>query len=258
MEKTRGGMDARMIDDDRAAVPTRVENRRTCMKSPWMTAVVALTVGVLVTSSASAQPPRRSRGEGTSKVVPPIPKSPEETRILALLDELHKGPGYLKVSPEDGRLMRVLTEATDARRVVEIGTYSGYSGLWFCLALRKTGGHLTTHELDPAHADIARANFKKAGVDDLVTIVVGDAHETVKQLKDPIDVLFIDADKPGYPDYLRKLLPLVKPGGLILAHNVRSPAPDPKYIEMITTNPDLETTFLLMEDQGVSVTLKKR
>ena len=228
------------------------------MKGSVTIAVLALSVGVLVLSTAMAQPPRRGRGAGGTMPAPSLPKTAEEKNILALLDELHNGPGYLKISPDDGRLLRLLTEATNAQRVVEIGTYSGYSGLWFCLALRKTGGTLITHELDPSHADIARANFKKAGVDKLVTIVVGDAHETVKKLKDPIDVLFIDADKPGYPDYLQKLLPLVRPGGLILAHNMRSPAPDPKYIEAVTTNPDLETSFLLMEDQGVGVTLKKR
>jgi caffeoyl-CoA O-methyltransferase len=227
------------------------------MKSTWMIAVVALTVAALAATCATAQPPRRGRGDGSPKAVPFLPKNAEEKKILTLLDELNKGPVYLKISPNDGRLLRMLTESTGAKRVVEIGTYSGYSGLWFCLALRKTGGMLITHELDPAHAEIARENFKKAGVDDLVTIVVGDAHETVKKLKDPIDILFIDADKPGYPDYLQKLLPLVRPGGLILAHNMRSPAPDPKYIEAITTNPDLDTSFLLMEDQGVGLTLKK-
>ena len=126
------------------------------------------------------------------------------------------------------------------------------------MALRATGGKLTTHEIDPGRAKIAAENFKKAGVDDLVTIVVGNAHETVKQHKEPIDVLFLDADKPGYIDYLDKLLPLVRPGGLILAHNMRRPAPDPRYIEAITKNPDLETSFLLMDGAGVGVTLKKR
>jgi caffeoyl-CoA O-methyltransferase len=228
------------------------------MKSVLSIAMVALAVGAFVLATAAAQPPRRGRGDAGPKPAPPIPKSDEEKKIMSLLDELAKGPGFLKVSPDDGRLLRMLTEATNAKRVVEIGTFSGYSGLWFCLALRKTGGVLITHELEESHAAMARENFKKAGVDGLVTVVVGDAHETVSRLKDPIDILFIDADKPGYPDYLKKLLPLVRPGGLILAHNMRSPAPDPKYIEAITTNPDLDTSFLLMEGQGVGVTLKKR
>jgi predicted O-methyltransferase YrrM len=105
---------------------------------------------------------------------------------------------------------------------------------------------------------LARQNFKRAGVEGLVTLVEGDAHETVKRLKEPFDILFIDADKPGYPDYLKKLLPLVRPGGLILGHNMHRPAPSEDYIQAITTNPDLETVFLNMHAAGIAVTLKKR
>jgi predicted O-methyltransferase YrrM len=165
---------------------------------------------------------------------------------------------HLSVSEEDGRLLRLLTEAAGARTVVEIGTSTGYSGLWLALALRATGGRLITHELDPGRAREAQANFARAGVAELVTVVVGDAHETVARLPGPIDVVFLDADKPGYVDYLRKLLPLVRPGGLVLAHNMRAPAPDPRYVEAITTDPALETCFLLMDGAGIGVTLKKR
>jgi predicted O-methyltransferase YrrM len=70
--------------------------------------------------------------------------------------------------------------------------------------------------------------------------------------------LFLDADKSGYLDYLEKLLPLVRQGGLILSHNMVRPAPDPAFVEAITTNPDLETIFLNMDAAGVGVTLKKR
>ena len=80
----------------------------------------------------------------------------------------------------------------------------------------------------------------------------------VKYYNEPIDILFLDADKEGYIDYLNKLLPKIKPGGLILAHNMRRPSPHPEYIKAITKNPKLETSFLLMEGAGVSVTLKKR
>jgi predicted O-methyltransferase YrrM len=189
---------------------------------------------------------------------PPVPKDDAEKKILATIEEARKGDRYANVSTADGRLMRLLTEAIDAKRVVEIGTSTGESGLWFSLALRKTGGKLITHEIDEGRAKIARENFEKAGVGSMITIVVGDAHEKVKEQEEPIDVLFLDADKEGYIDYLKKLLPLVRPGGLILAHNMRRPAPDPRYIEAITTNPDLETSFLLMEGSGLGVTLKKR
>jgi predicted O-methyltransferase YrrM len=188
-----------------------------------------------------------------------LPKTAEEKQILSIIGELEKSRGeMLSVPMEDGRLLRLLTEASNAQNVVEIGTSNGYSSLWFCLALRANGGKLTTFEIDPQKVKLAQSNFKKAGVDKIVTIIEGDAHNEVTKLKDPIDIIFLDADKSGYPDYLSKLLPLVRPGGLIIAHNMKSPAPNPEYIKAITTNPDLETIFLNMQAAGVGVTLKKR
>ena len=134
----------------------------------------------------------------------------------------------------------------------------GYSGLWFCLALEKTGGHLTTFDIDEGRAAKARANFKRAGVERRVTMIMGDAHVEVTKLKAPIDILFLDADKEGYLDYLTKLLPLVRPGGLVVAHNMTTRQADPRFVEAITTNPDLETLFLNKELGGVGVSLKKR
>ena len=113
-------------------------------------------------------------------------------------------------------------------------------------------------DIDKGRFEMARNNFKKAGVDGIVTQVLGDAHKEVARLKDPIDLLFIDADKQGYLDYLTKLLPLVRPGGLIVAHNMASPRPDPAFVKAITTNPELETLFVNMESMGLGITLKKR
>ena len=161
---------------------------------------------------------------------------------------------FLSVPLPDGKALRLLAEAAEAKQVAEIGTSTGYSGLWFCLALEKTGGHLTTFEIDHQRAEMAHGHFREAGVKNMVTVVEGDAHEQVAKLKGPIDVAFIDADKGGYLDYLNKLLPLVRPGGLILAHNVDMV---PDYVKAVTTNPDLETIFY-MEGAGLGVTLKKR
>lgn len=237
--------------------------RRTCV---WATLVGTLFVLIVVPGPRTpllAQGPgdglllASSGGRTESKT--PLPRSAEERKILDVLDDMDRSQRYMENVPqEDGRLLRLLTEAIGARHVVEIGTSSGYSGLWLCLALRSTGGRLTTFEIDPQRAALARKNFKRAGVDHLVTIVEGDAHREVLKLKAPIDLVFIDADKPGYIDYLNKLLPLVRPGGLILGHNMNSPAPDPAYVKAITTNPDLETLFLFMEGAGIGVTLKKR
>jgi predicted O-methyltransferase YrrM len=196
---------------------------------------------------------------GSSMSKPPLAKNEAENKILAVLDELDSrgGRGMMNVPAEDGRFLRLLAETIGAQQIVEIGTSNGYSGLWQCLALKATGGKLTTFEIDAERAALARQNFKKAGVDDLVTLVEGDAHEKVAQVQGPVDLCFIDADKEGYSDYLTKLLPKVRAGGLIVAHNITPGMADPKFLAAITTNPDLETVFY-QQGGGVSVTLKKR
>lgn len=207
----------------------------------------------------SMEPPMGLRG-GPNLAKPALGNTESEKKILAVLEDMNQNQreGNMNVPEEDGRLMRLLTESIGAKNVVEIGTSNGYSGIWFCLGLLKTGGKLTTHDIDEGRAALARENFKRAGVENLVTLVMGDAHETVKNLKDPIDILFIDADKEGYLDYFEKLFPLVRPGGLILAHNMQMPSPDPAFIDAITTNPNLETQFYNMHASGIAVTLKKR
>ncbi len=227
-------------------------------------AVCVLTAFTLFSTVAWAQRPDGPRRPGprpearTPIENVPLPKDEEEKKILDSLQQSRQGPRYANVSEADGRLLRLLTETTGAKLVVEIGTSTGESGLWFALALRKTGGKLITHEIDPGRAAVAAENFKKAGVEGLITIVQGDAHEKVKDVEGPIDILFLDADKSGYLDYLDKLVPKIRPGGLIIAHNMVRPNADPRYLDAITKNPNFETSFLLMEGAGVGVTMKKR
>ena len=217
--------------------------------------IVVLSVMFTLSLAASAQR-RGLRGfSGGSVESLPQASSEAEKRVLSVLEDARRaGETFSNVPVSDGRLLRLLTEATGAMSVVELGTSTGLSGLWFCLALQKTGGKLTTFEYDSGRAAMAKTHFKKAGVDQIVTIVEGDAHQTISRLKEPIDVLFIDADKEGYTDYLNKLLPLVRPGGLILAHNVDM-APD--YQRAVTSNPALDTVFYT-QGEGMSITLKKR
>ncbi len=189
-----------------------------------------------------------------------MPRDDDEKQILTVLKDLDQNQrrGNMNVPEEDGRLLRLLTETVGAKNVVEIGTSNGYSGIWFALALRTTGGKLTTHEIDVRRASLARENFKRAGVEEYITLVEGDAHEEVKKLKGPIDLVFLDADKEGYIDYLEKLLPMVRPGGLIVAHNMNARQAHPPFVKMITTNPDLETLFAHMDQAGVAIAMKKR
>ena len=203
-------------------------------------------------------------GGGGSQGAPagtPQAKDEAEKTILAVLDDMYRnqGRGMMNVSPDDGRVLRILAESLNAKTVVEIGTSNGYSGIWFCLALRKTGGRLITHDVDRRRFDLATVNFKRAGVSEQVEQVFGDAHETVQKIGGPIDILFLDADKEGYLDYLNKLLPKVRPGGLILAHNTTNAGPQMQdYLKAVTTDPDLETVFIHNDAQGIGVTLKKR
>ena len=206
---------------------------------------------ILLTSLSASGQPRGSR----ALEAPPVANSEAEKRILSVLEEARKtGDVYLEVPVADGRMLRLLTEAANAKQVVEFGTSTGYSGLWFSLALQKTGGKMTTFEIDANRAAHARKHFEQAGVDRLITVVEGDAHRNVRQLHGPVDVVFIDADKGGYVDYLNAVLPLVRPGGLILAHNIEMA---PEYVKAVTTDPSLETVFY-MQGAGLGVTLKKR
>ncbi len=169
----------------------------------------------------------RGRGPAPSDTLP-VPREGQEKKITDVLEDMAATQGgMLNVPMDDGRLLRLLAETMGAKHVVEIGTSNGYSGLWILMALRTTGGKLTTFEIDPEKVRLAAGNFKKAGVDRLVTIIEGDAHEEIKKLKGPIDLLFIDADKEGYLDYLNKLLPLIRPGGIVVSHNIN---PATKYL----------------------------
>ena len=194
-------------------------------------------------------------GQQSQYANPPLARTATEKNILAEIGRMAKDhETYLSVPREDGEALWILTEAVGAKRVAEIGTSTGYSGLWFCLALQATGGHLTTFEINHQRATEAREHFKEAGMAERVTVIEGNAHQNVEKLKGPIDVAFIDADKGGYVDYLTKLLPLVRPGGLILAHNIDM---TPDYVRAVTTNPDLQTIFY-MQGRGLAITLKKR
>ena len=202
-------------------------------------------------------------GAAASMALPADSRAAErkaEAEILQVLDDLHdhQRQGMMNVPPADGRLLRELVEEVDAKRVVEIGTSNGYSGIWICLGLRETGGKLTTFEIDKPRAALARENFKRAGVEDLVTLVEGDAHVEVMKLREPIDLLFLDADKAGYIDYLTRLLPLVRPGGLVLAHNTTNLAAALKdYVYAVTHGPYLATDFRNADEAGMAVTVVK-
>lgn len=126
----------------------------------------------------------------------------------------------ISLKPHEGRLLQLLARAINARRIVEIGTLAGYSGTWLARAL-PDDGRLYTLELNVEHAAVARANFERAGLAERVTVLEGDALALLDGLRahSPFDLVFIDADKERYPQYLEWAIDNLRVGGLVTAHN---------------------------------------
>jgi caffeoyl-CoA O-methyltransferase len=120
--------------------------------------------------------------------------------------------------PIEGRLLEFLVFALRPKRVLELGTYSGYSSLSMAAAL-PPGGHIDTCEVDPAHAGVARRYHEEAGLADRITIHLGPALETIARLDGAFDLVFIDADKTNYPAYYDALLPRLSENGLMVLDN---------------------------------------
>lgn len=125
----------------------------------------------------------------------------------------------IAVSPTQGKLLHLLAQAIGARRILEVGTLGGYSTIWLARALPDDGA-LVSIELDPHHADVARANVTAAGLAGRVEVVVGAAADVLPTLTGPFDLVFLDADKAGNADYVLLCLPQVRPGGVIVVDNV--------------------------------------
>jgi predicted O-methyltransferase YrrM len=135
-------------------------------------------------------------------------------------DSPARGLPAINIKPEEGRFLQFLVRASGARKVVEIGTLGGYSGIWIARGLPQ-GGKLFTLEIQPAHAQVAREHFEAAGLLDRIEIRIGEANQLLAGLSSnrPFDFVFIDADKPGYPAYLDWALENTRTGGVIVAHN---------------------------------------
>jgi caffeoyl-CoA O-methyltransferase len=192
----------------------------------------------------------------TPKAMGPAP-SPAIQRLLALIRASDQG--QLAVSEEDGRFLRMLVAATNARRVLEIGAASGYSGIWIGLGLRETGGRLTTIEFDSARAREAAANIKTAGLADVVQVIHGDAFVEVPKLAGTFDMVFLDAWKPDYKKFFDQVFPRVNPGGLFLAHNVvNKRAEMGDFLRAIESHPQAVTSIVSAGHEGISMTYKTR
>lgn len=125
----------------------------------------------------------------------------------------------IQVPPNGGKLLNLLARGQGATNILEVGTLGGYCAIWLGRAL-PPGGRLITLEIDPNCVEVARANVERAGLADVVEVVLGSAHDTMPALEGPFDFIFIDADKASYPEYFTYALDLSRPGTLIVADNV--------------------------------------
>ncbi|MGZ5353896.1 MAG: O-methyltransferase [Actinomycetota bacterium] len=169
------------------------------------------------------------------------------------------GLPQIAVSPPLGKLLQLLARSHSARTILEIGTLGGYSTIWLARALPE-GGRLTTLEVEPRHAAVAGANLERAGLADVVEIRIGPAQRTLSELAGgsrTFDLIFIDADKPAYPEYLRWSMRVAHPGTLIVADNVvrggavaDAASEDPnvvgarRFLEVLAAEPRLSATVI--------------
>ena len=149
--------------------------------------------------------------------------APQDEALEAALRESRRaGLPRIQVSPNEAKLLQLLAEMVGARRILEVGTLGGYSAIHFGRALPEDGT-LISLEIDERHAEVARKNVERAGLSSKVEIQVGDARELLARITEnaegPFDVVFIDADKEGYPEYLEWAFKLTRPGSLILGDN---------------------------------------
>ncbi|WP_411069614.1 O-methyltransferase [Streptomyces sp. cmx-4-25] len=147
----------------------------------------------------------------------------DEALSAALAASAAAGLPEIAVAPNQGKLLHLLARVQGARNILEIGTLGGYSTIWLARAL-PADGRLITLEYDPAHADVARANIARAGLDKLVEVRTGAALDSLPRLEaegaGPFDLVFIDADKVNNPRYVEWALRLSRPGTVVVVDNV--------------------------------------
>ena len=193
--------------------------------------------------------------------------------VLADVARVGAAQGLPLVDAEVGALLRVLATAVSARRVLEIGTAIGYSGIWLAGAL-PPDGVLITIEMDPARAAVAREHFARAGLGARASVIVGDAQRMMAKVAGPFDLIFQDGDKQQYLPMLDRLVSLLRPGGLLVTDNVlwdgevipgfatkpRHRSDDTRaiaeYNERLNDHPQLLTAIVPLRD-GVAISVKR-
>jgi predicted O-methyltransferase YrrM len=209
-----------------------------------MRLIVAAGLALLLLSSST-----------TSQSRPSPALTPQIESVLRGIKAADKG--QLAISEEDGRFLRVLVATSGAKSILEIGAASGYSGIWLGLGARESGGRVVALEYDPQRAQEAAANIKRAGLDDVVRVVHGDAFKEIPKLAGTFDFVFLDAWKPDYKKFFDMVFPRLAPGGVFTAHNVVNKKSEMEpFLRTIETHPALFTTVVSPSGEGMSVSYR--
>ena len=183
--------------------------------------------------------------------------TPQIESVLRSIKAADKG--QLAVSEDDGRFLRVLVATRGAKSILEIGAASGYSGIWLGLGARESGGRVVAIEYDTQRAREAAANVKRAGLDDVVRVVPGDAFAEIPKLQGTFDFVVLDAWKPDYKKFFDLVFPRLSPGALFTAHNVVNKRKEMEpFLKAIQNHPSLVTTVVSPSGEGMSVSYRVR
>jgi predicted O-methyltransferase YrrM len=220
---------------------------RTLQLARWIGALAAFPVCFAVAPGAEPQP---------AGAAPEL-----DRKVQAFLSAERGKWDYLNVPYQDGRILHELVVKNGYRRILEIGTSTGHSTVWLAWAAAKTGGKVTTIEIDPGRHERALANLKRAGVAEYVDARLGDAHELVKSLAGPWDFIFQDADKEWYLQYFRDLEAKIAPGGCYTAHNVARPYARQvtEFLDYAKSRPEFGLRFAEgASSEGISISCRSR
>ena len=182
-----------------------------------------------------------------------------EAELLRGLEEQPEEWGQVRISvpPDTGKFLHVLVRMAKPKRILEIGMFHGYSTLWIGLAARSVGARITTLELEAEKVAVAQANFAKAGLADIITVIQGDGKQTLAGLSGPYDLVFLDAAKEDYAAYFDLIYPRLSPGGVIVADNAVSHGEYmADYFDKARNHPNC-VSVLVPVGTGEEVTYKK-
>jgi len=187
--------------------------------------------------------------------------------LLEKMEEYADSNAVPIIGPLVGRLLYNLAKASQSKKILEIGTAIGYSGIWLARAVAPLKGGVTTIDMDPERVKIARKNISEAGLERTVKIIEGNALKILPTLKEEFDLIFLDSDKDVYPDAFKMLVPMLRKGGLFVADNAlwggdvakggksKDTQSMIKFNRLVSESPRMSTVIVPLRD-GVLLSLK--